>query len=139
MRSFSGTALCVAANLFAASGAAALPQQSPKAPSFQAVSVAVLLPFLAAGAVLASGSQLGNRSSLLGAAEACLLAAALHFRSGASLAAVLAILFLFATAPVGSTPPIKSCLRGRHEAAPKPKNSRFLEKLVHFFQISLSP
>ncbi len=68
MRSFSGTALCVAASLFAASGAAALPQQSGTAPSFQAVSVAVLLPFLAAGAVLASGSRLGNRSGLLGAA-----------------------------------------------------------------------
>jgi multicomponent Na+:H+ antiporter subunit G len=42
-----------------------------------------------------------TEATTLGASSA-LLAAALHFRSGASLTAVLAILFLFATAPVGA-------------------------------------
>ena len=42
-----------------------------------------------------------TEATTLGASSA-LLAAALHFRSGASLTAVLAMLFLFATAPVGA-------------------------------------
>jgi|APHM01.1.fsa_nt_gi monovalent cation/proton antiporter, MnhG/PhaG subunit len=42
-----------------------------------------------------------TEATTLGASSA-LLAAALHFRSGASLTAVFAMLFLFATAPVGA-------------------------------------